>query len=106
MRFARPPNGFHVKCTAQAADMSRRLCAGDPDLERFKADLIERLRMTGHREGVDLNMPDVPGAMAFVADLPPALQRRGMQVWIVYQVLGDEIVFHRVRVDGGLRPVE
>jgi hypothetical protein len=106
MRFAKPPEGFTPVCRPQTVDMVERLCAGDEECLQYKNDVVELLRKTGHRVGVDLDWPGLPGARAYVAERLPSKNMQGMQVWVVYRIKGSEIVFHRIRVEKGLRAID
>ena len=105
MQIAKPPDGFRVQCRSQAKDMAKRLCTDNPERTAFKNEIIERLRQTGHKEGVPLDWPDLPGARVIVIDNPPGLPE-GAQIWIIYRTLGDTITFFRVLVQSGLQAVE
>lgn len=53
MRFARPQSGFNVSLTATVAAMIAAEIQREPIFERHWGDVIERLKFTAHRDGVE-----------------------------------------------------
>ena len=101
MQFARPPNGFRLiqkpGVHTTLSDMAE-LC---PWLERAYADVVTRLKMSGHKEG--RHSTTVPGLRS-VTEVDPTTGRK--RLGVSYLVLGDSLTIYSIRVlavdDGGI----
>lgn len=51
MQIARPPDGFRISLAETVEKMRDAECASRPDFERHWGDLLEYLKMVGHRVG-------------------------------------------------------
>ena len=96
MRFAKPPDGFRVKCLSEAQEDITNICGGDLTCLAYKEGVVERLRQSGHRLGYEFNWPEVPGTRLYKVKWIG--EGRALEVRVIYRVLGDTITFYRVNV--------
>jgi hypothetical protein len=92
MQFAKPPGGFCVDEPPAIAALIAAHYAKWPRLAQHWIDVKDRLRQTGHREGVPVKGP--AGARLFVADGDATLPR----LRVAYLVLGETLYLKMVTV--------
>lgn len=92
MRVARPPSGFTITLSREAAATLRNAADGAPRLPEVWAAICERLKFTAHREGTPLpnnrQLIKFPGDVAF--GIPT--------VALTYVVVGDRVKVERIMV--------
>ena len=93
MNIARPPDGFRLNVRPQVKAQIDELKSQCPWLEVAFADVVARLRMSGHKEGVPSQ--SVPGLRSVVEVDPISGQRR---LGLSYGALGDELTIYAIRV--------
>jgi hypothetical protein len=88
MHIARPPDGFIVRQSKAVEALIKASCEQWPRLDAHWLAIQQRLKFTGHREGLLIG-PHRPGWKLFVDDGdPPAGLPR---IRVVYRVLGDTL---------------
>jgi hypothetical protein len=96
MQIARPPNGFHVVEKPAVAALISANTKKFPRLPKFWEAIKDRLRITGHREGVTLPHGK-PGWKLFVEDGAPDV---GIpRVKVVYRALGDTLTIYIIAIE-------
>jgi hypothetical protein len=85
MQFAKPPGGFCVDEPPAVTAYIAAHCHRWPRLAQHWTDVKDRLRQTGHREGLPVKGP--AGSRLFVADGDATLPR----LRVVYLVLGETL---------------
>jgi hypothetical protein len=85
MQFAKPPGGFIIDEPPAIKTMIASHSTQWPRLAQHWADLKDRLRQTGHREGIPVKGP--AGSLLFIADGTADLPR----LRVAYLVLGETL---------------
>lgn len=93
MSIFRPAGGFNIVVRPAVEDLVKAQANQWPRLPTFFHDIITRLAMTGHREGVPV-AGGKPGWRLFVAegDQPAGLPK----VKVIYRPLGDTLTIYMV----------
>lgn len=94
MRIARPPDGFRIIERPAVTELIAAHCAKWPRLRDHWDGITQRLKFTGHREGVPV--PKRPGYLLFVDDGEPSAELP--RVRVVYLPLGDALMIEMVAV--------
>lgn len=97
MQIARPPDGFRVTIRENIRDQIDALSASEPSLAQAFADVVDRLKMIGHRVGRSLNSAPtgVGGARVYHATSPVG---RWPSMLVSYTVLGDSLTITALKV--------
>ena len=94
MRFARPPEGFHIKLSSRAEEQySRALQAHPVVLPAHWTDLRNRIKISGHKEGVLLN--ELPGENGYALLAEP---KDFPKIQIVFTIRGDTLTIQSMRL--------
>jgi hypothetical protein len=92
MQIAKPPAGFIMKEPATIAALIASKAESWPRLTKFWIDIKDRLKQTGHREGVAVGRGRLFIAEGDAASGLPTVK-------IVYEVLGDTLYIRIVSVE-------